>query len=127
MFEEEDLVIDKDILDSCNDSAAARAPTDSTVTVSESAKFWEEFKTITRTYQETDEVALLLRLTPNAQVMDHMFHYLSACCAFSAATDTMSTSQLHEHFFLVASSIIQTMHVQDRFLQEIFASMPNNT
>lgn len=127
MFEEEELDIDKDILDTFNDSATARAPSDAAVTVSEAAKFWVEFKNITRTYQDTDEVALLLRLTPNAQVMDHMFHYLSACCAFSASTDTMSTSQLHEHFYLVASSIMQTMPVQDRFLQGIFASISNNT
>ena len=43
---------------------------------SDTAQFWEEFKQTTRSYPDTDEVALLIRSCSRAQVMEHMFHYL---------------------------------------------------
>ena len=84
---------------------------------SENAIFWEEIKKSTRTYPDTDEVALLIRLSPRAHIMEHMFHYLCACCAFSASSDTiMSQTQLHEHYCMVAMSIVRTMPTQARYI-----------
>jgi hypothetical protein len=69
-FDLEDFEIDVE-------SAAASDVTldndDTPASVSETAKFWEEFKTITRTYQETDEVALLMANCSKAQIMEYMF------------------------------------------------------
>ena len=76
---------------------------------SDTAQFWEEFKQTTRSYPGTDEVALLIRSCSRSQVMEHMFHYLCACCAFSASADTMFQSQLHEHYSMVAMTIVKTM------------------
>ena len=100
---------------------------DTPVSVSERAKFWEEFKTITRTYQETDEVALLMANCSKAQLMEYMFYYFSAVVGLSASTNTMSTAQLHEHFSLNATSILRTLPNQARFLNGIFASITGNT
>jgi hypothetical protein len=123
-FDLEDFEIDVE-------SAAASGVTldnDGTpVSVSETAKFWEEFKTITRTYQETDEVALLMANCSKAQIMEYMFYYYSAIVGLSASTNTMSTAQLHEHFSLNATSILRTLPNQARFLNGIFASITGNT
>ncbi len=87
MDTEEDIICDSDFLDGINETPTSDAP----ATVSEVAKFWEEFKLITRTYQETDEVDLIMKVSSKTQIMDYMFHYLCACCAFSASSSTMST------------------------------------
>jgi hypothetical protein len=123
MDTEEDIICDSDFLDGINETPTSDAP----ATVSEVAKFWEEFKLITRTYQETDEVDLIMKVSSKTQIMDYMFHYLCACCAFSASSSTMSTAQLHDHFCLVGSSLVQNMPKQEKHINGIFASLPGST
>jgi hypothetical protein len=56
-----------------------------------------------------------------------MFHYFAAIVGLSASTKTMSTTQLHEHFTMNATSILRTLPSQARFLNGIFASITGNT
>lgn len=110
-----------------SESSASTTGLNNPVNVSDVAKFWEEFKSVTRSYAETDEVSLLLRMCSTVQIMDYMFYYLAACCAFSASPNTMSTSELYDHFYLVTESIVRNAPSQERFLNGIFASTPGNT
>ena len=41
---------------------------------SETAQFWEVFKQTTRSYPDTDEVALLIRSCSRPHFMEHKFH-----------------------------------------------------
>ena len=59
-------------------------------TTSRVTEFWVEFKKVTRSYAETDEVVVAKNFAPASAYMELMFHYLCAVTGLSSSSNTMS-------------------------------------